>query len=214
MVKGFEIKTETKISTDISTIVEVLRDIGAELKKLSDLPEKERESYKKALKDTYSMLDAVLLMIIRRLGNILFLLDDPNDSNAENRQKNFIAEVLKLGDYNEWRAAERNFRMCNGLVEMRVQVMNRMNSKFWKVIHFRNNWEKLVNHINSMLYNEDAVAQYLRNEFENLSDQARGNSPDITAIQSKVKELKKSLDEIRDQLIKNEIEFSSIWIAS
>jgi hypothetical protein len=93
---------ELKLFTDL---LDALGKVVTRLKVIFDLPKAEQEKYRQTLDETYRLLDTTLNMVIIRLGDILL---KENDSD-------FLHETARLGNFDEWMQAEREFRLCRSL---------------------------------------------------------------------------------------------------
>lgn len=93
---------ELKLFTDL---IDAIGKVAGGLKAIVNLPKAERETICRTLDETYRFIDTTLNMVIIRLGDIH--LQPTNDE--------FLREVARLDNYNEWIQAEREFRLCRSL---------------------------------------------------------------------------------------------------
>jgi hypothetical protein len=190
-----------KISTDLSEIVDLLIKVGAELSSVANIPKEERKEYRETLSGTYIMLDTTLNMIILRLGDIMLKLDSPKHRSEEQ----FIEEVIKLDNYKGWRDANREFCVCGNLDDLMDKLKGKKDSKFWGLFPLKNNWNEMIKHMDKIFTNEREIANYLSIQFKFISEEGRKSSPDIPAIYVQIRDLRNSLDEIRQKLIESEV---------
>lgn len=92
----------TLLFTDL---IDALGKVAGGLKAIVNLPKAERETIRRTLDETYRLIDTTLNMVIIRLGDIQLHTSDDD----------FLREVARLDNYNEWIQAEREFRLCRSL---------------------------------------------------------------------------------------------------
>ncbi len=78
------------------------------IKSLMNLPENERNKYYQTMSDTHKLIDTTLVMVILRLGDVLELQPDE-----------FLIEVTRLNNFDEWYRVERELRLCSQLRRLR-----------------------------------------------------------------------------------------------
>ena len=91
--------------TFFTDLINALGKVATGLKAFVNLPMAERETIRLTLDETYRLIDTTLDIVIIRLGDIQI---QPSDDN-------FLREVARLDNDNEWMQAEREFRLCHRL---------------------------------------------------------------------------------------------------
>ena len=89
-------------------LLNALDKVVTGIKSLMNLSENERNKYYQTMDDTYKLTDTTLIMIIIRLGDILELQNDE-----------FLIEVTRLNNFDEWYRVERELRLCRQLRQTR-----------------------------------------------------------------------------------------------
>ena len=166
-----------------SELIDALDKVVGGLKAVAKLPQTERNKYRQIMDDTYRLIDTTLNMVIIRLGDILLLLPD--------KENEFMQEVMKLDNYAEWIQAEREFRLCKSLREA-LRETETMSGKLTGHISARD-WDALLKQMRSILATEGEVAVFIGQQFNNLANAARNDTPD---------KIKKHAVSMRDALIK------------
>lgn len=178
-------------------MIGALGKIGAGLAAAVDIPKKERDKYRQAMKETYRLIDTHLNMVILRLGDIQLFDDD----------RTFMQEVTKLDNYAEWRNAEREFRLCENL-RATYSEAERLRGK---LVGSRSvqDWDALLEQMRDVFSGEHEAADYISTQFKELADAAWTVRPP-KAVRKQVKDMRDSLIQEREKLIRQETEMYAI----
>ncbi len=84
--------------TLFTDLIDALGKVAAGLRTIVNLPRAERETMRQTLDETSRRVDTTLNMLIIRLGDILLRAADDD----------FLREVARLDNYNEWIQASGN----------------------------------------------------------------------------------------------------------
>ena len=185
---------EIKLFTDL---IDALSKVGAGLKALGALPKQERDKYRQAMKDTYRLIDTSLNMVILRLGDILLLDND----------RAFMQEVATLDNYEGWRNAEREFRLCENLRATHSE-MGTLRSELLGPLSVQD-WDALLEQMQAVFSAEYELAFYISSQFRELAEAAWTVRPPQT-VKQQVRALRESLIQQREKLIQHEVEMYTI----
>lgn len=184
---------ELKLFTDL---IDALGKVVGGLKAIIKLSKAERDAMRRTLDETYRLIDTTLNMVIIRLGDIL--LQASNDD--------FLREVARLDNYNEWMQAEREFRLCRSLrVALRetetlaVRLAGAVSAK---------DWDALLLQMQTTLATEGEVALFIGQQFQQLANDARHAAQDnqrTPAVRDALTAFRASLISERQELIKQEL---------
>lgn len=183
---------ELQLFTDL---IDALSKVSDGLKTLANFPKSERDKYRQILEETYRLIDTTLNMVIIRLGNILYLNDDSE----------FISEIVKLDNFQEWYKAERNFRLCHSL-RASVREMERLATELSGRISIKD-LDRLVQLMHEILASENEVAYYISMKFRELSDfiaNAEPSADKLNQIREHVKHFRSTLIQERQWMIQQE----------
>jgi hypothetical protein len=180
-----------------SDLIDVMGKAAGSLKLLADLPKAERDSIRQTMDETYRLLDTTLNMVIIRLGDIALQSSDAD----------FLQEVAKLDNWNEWMQAEREFRLCRSL-RVAVRETETLGRQLAGRVSVKD-WDSLIQLMQAVLVGEGEVALTIVNQFTTLSDNARialsANQP-AAPLRDSVREFRAALIAERQQLLKQELQ--------
>ena len=189
---------DLKLFTDL---IDALTKVSDGIKALADIPKKEKEMYRQTMADTFRLIDTTLNMVIIRLGDILLLVHD-------NKPAEFMGEVVRLDNYNDWLEAERAFRICASL-RAAVRDTEDLRTKLKGKIAVKD-WDELLHWMNTILLAEGEIALFLSHQFYQLSEAARTGSKPIKQVEQDVRVLRQALIDQRHKLIQKEIDLYSV----
>ena len=178
-------------------LVTALGKVTDGLKAIINLPKTERQKYRNALGEIFTLIDTTLNMVIIRLGDILYLKDDAA----------FLEEIARLDNYEEWLKTERQFRLCQSL-RVAYSEAEHLTSELPGQLSI-GDWEKLLREMGTILRIESGVAFYISAHFRYLAKSAY-NATDPQLIRKQVEEFRNALVQERQQLIQYEIGLYSI----
>lgn len=191
---------DIKLFTDL---IDALGKVGGVIKEIAKLPQGERDRFRKVFGETYLLLNTTLTMVIIRLGDMLF----------KERDGDFVDEVKRLDNFNEWHQAEREFRLCESLRvtladadHLPAKVLGKTSTRDWKA---------LLECMHAVLAGENTAANYITDKFRELADYARATLPTPEAVNSlrqQVQALRNGLLEERRRLIKQEQDILSSFV--
>lgn len=182
-----------KFFTDL---IDALGKVGTGLKALVQLPKTERESIRRTLDETYRLIDTTLNMVIIRLGDVLL---QPSD-------KEFLEEVARLDNYNEWMQAEREFRLCRSL-RVALRETETLSARLAGAVSTKD-WDALLDQMRAILATEGEVALFIGQRFQQLADDARSAAHDTQrtqALRDALAAFRASLVAERQEVIKQEL---------
>lgn len=176
-------------------LLNALEKVVTGIKSLMNLPENERNKYYQTMDDTYKLIDTTLVMVIIRLGDILEFQSDE-----------FLIEVTRLSNYDDWYRAERELRLCRQLRRVRNDTERIRYQLPGKIAV--TDWDSLLKEMQNLLTNEDELAFFLSSKFFELSDFAKTvlrNAQPEKAIRDRVEAFRNSLNAERQRLMRQEL---------
>jgi hypothetical protein len=179
-----------------SDLIDALGKVVGGVKAIVRLPETERASYLKTMDETYMLIETTLNMVLIRLGDILLLPD-----GAE-----FVSEVARLDNYEEWMKAEREFRLCKNL-RASFREMGTLSGRLAGRVSARD-WDTLLDQMHRTLAAEGEVAGIIVQQFEELAKSARSGVSDN--LRERVAAFREALAKERQELIRQEVELYAI----
>jgi hypothetical protein len=182
-----------KLFTDL---IEALGKVTDGLKVIVNLPKAERESIHRTLDETYRLIDTTLNMVIIRLGDIVLQASDDD----------FLREVARLDNYNDWMQAEREFRLCRSL-RVALRETESLAGHLAGAVSAKD-WDALLQQMRAILASEGEVALFIGQQFQQLANDARsaGQNPGlIQSVRYALTAFRASLVAERQELIKQEL---------
>lgn len=179
-----------------SDLIDALGKVAEGIKTLANIPKNEREKYRQVMDDTYRLIDTTLNMVIIRLGDIL-----------HQDEANFLLEVAKLDNYQEWSQVEREFRLCLSL-RVALREMETLSGKLVGKMSTKD-WDALLNQLRSILGAEDDVANFIAMRLSVLAGSVINVAPGTQAsstVRNQVTAFREGLKKERQLLIQQEIE--------
>lgn len=179
-----------------SDLIDLMGKAADSLKSLADLPKAQRDSIRQTMDESYRLLDTTLNMVIIRLGDIA------HQSDAE-----FLQEVSKLDNWNEWLQAEREFRLCRSL-RVAVRETETLGRQLAGRVSVKD-WDSLILLMQAVLVGEGEVALTIVNQFTTLSGNARiAQSTNLSTapLRDSVREFRAALIAERQKLLKQELQ--------
>lgn len=182
-----------KLFTDL---IEALGKVTDGLKVIVNLPKDKRESIHRPLDETYRLIDTTLNMVIIRLGDIVLQASDDD----------FLREVARLDNYNDWMQAEREFRLCRSL-RVALRETESLAGHLAGAVSAKD-WDALLQQMRAILASEGEVALFIGQQFQQLANDARsaGQNPGlIQSVRYALTAFRASLVAERQELIKQEL---------
>jgi hypothetical protein len=175
-------------------VIDALAKAGDILKAVVGYPKGHRDKIRETLDETYRLLDTTLNMVIIRLGDIRLKDEDE-----------LLKEAARLGNYEAWMNAEREFRLCTSL-RGAIREMETVLGEFSGRVSTKD-WESLLGQMRAILKSEYEVAQFIAEQFNKLaSDASRAKgTAEAHAIGDALREFRESLIAEREKLIKQEL---------
>jgi cysteinyl-tRNA synthetase len=173
--------------------------------RISQLPTNERQYYRRAVSETYRVLDNAVGLPIEKLTQIERIQDDIT----------FVNEVRNLYSFTEWRNKEREVKLCEPLQEVAGEL-DAMVTKFKDKFAIRDRNE-LRNLIEQLRTERVGVAMLIRSSMESLSstaDEVDNSFEHYQKLRGDLKHKLKALDKIRQELTDSEIKFQDALSAS
>lgn len=187
--------------TLIKELIEAIGKVAAGVKTIVNLPKAEREKVRQTLEQTYRLIDTTLNMLIIRLGDI----------QLHSTDSDFLGDVTRLDNFNEWMKAEREFRLCHSL-RVSLREMETLAGRLAGAVSI-NDWDALLRHMRAILGTEGQLADVICQQFRQLATDARNAGQDSQRIQSVrdgVDTLRASLVKERQVLIRQELELYDV----
>ncbi|OPY36394.1 MAG: hypothetical protein A4E35_01933 [Methanoregula sp. PtaU1.Bin051] len=175
-----------------SDLADALGKVVSALNSLADIPPKERDKYRQTFNETYRLLDTVLNIVIIKLGEIRDIQDPAV----------FTSEVSRLDNNQEWLQNQRDFRLCYNL-HVTCREARSLPKKLVGKISV-NDWNALLEQIESVFQSETSVADQISNFFKELAENSQNQPPDI--VKKQVNAFRDALIKERQKLIKDELE--------
>ena len=189
---------ELKLFTDL---IDALGKVVAQVKAFTSFSRAQRDKYRLVMEDTCRLIDTTLNMVIIRLGDIL----------AADKEQDFMQEVIRLDNYDDWINAEREFRLCKSL-RIAVRETETLSNKIAGAVSTAD-WEALLSLMHGTLVTEGEVALFISVRFRALAETARSSTrtlSEITELKKNVSIFRNLLIKERQELIRQEIELYSI----
>jgi len=180
-----------------SDLIDALGKVMSGLKTITNLPKAERDQYRATIEDTFRLIDTTLNMVIIRLGDI----------QLEQNKNEFLNEVMKLDNWDEWLKVEREFRLCRSL-RVAVREADDLIGKLRSKVSTKD-WELVLELMRGTLCAEHEVAEYVGDQFRDLANAARltnGHTQDIQTIRAQVQDFRDAMNGERRNLIRLESE--------
>lgn len=177
-------------------LIDALGKVAGGLKAIVNLPKAERETIRGTLDETYRLIDTTLNMVIIRLGDIVLQASDDD----------FLREVARLDNYNEWMQAEREFRLCRSL-RVTLRETETLAGRLAGAVSAKD-WDALLQQMQTILATEGEVALFISQQFQQLAIDARSAEQDSERTQSvrdALAAFRASLVAERHKLIKQEL---------
>ena len=181
-----------KLFTDL---IDALSKVAGGLKAIVNLPKTERDAIRRTLDETYRLIDTTLNMVIIRLGDIQLQSSDDD----------FLREVARLDNYNEWLQAEREFRLCRSL-RVALRETETLASGLTGTVSAKD-WDALLQQMRAILATEGEVALFIGQQFQQLANDARNATRDnqrTPTVRDALTAFRTSLIAERQQLISQE----------
>jgi len=177
-------------------LIDALGKVGTGLKAMVQLPKTEREAIRRMLDETYRLIDTTLNMVIIRLGDIQLHTSDDD----------FLREVVRLDNYNEWMQAEREFRLCRSL-RVALRETETLAGRLAGAMSTKD-WDALLQQMRSILATEGEVAVFIGQQFQRLANDARSATRDnqrTPTVRDALTAFRAALIAERQELIKQEL---------
>jgi hypothetical protein len=179
----------------IEGIVSQFISIG---ERISKLPSKERQFYRKAVSETYRVLDNALGLPIEKLSQMQSIQDNTA----------FVNELRLLDSFTKWRDKEREVKLCEPLQEVTGEI-DAMATKIKDKFAIRDK-DALRNLIEQLRQERNGVAYLIRSSMEDLSRLAYeidNSSEYYQQLREASRNKRKALDDIRQELRDSEMRF-------
>jgi hypothetical protein len=179
-----------------TNLIDALGKVASGLKAIVNLPKAERETMRRTLDETYRLIDTTLNMVIIRLGDIqLQAIDD-----------DFLREVARLDNYNEWMQAERELRLCRSL-RIALRETETAAGRLAGAVSTKD-WDALLQQMQAILATEGEVALFISQQFQQLANDARCTEQEpgrTQSVRDALAAFRASLITERQELIKQEL---------
>jgi hypothetical protein len=181
--------------------IEIFSDMINALKeivKLADIPEKEREYYRRVEGDTFTVLYSAISLVQNRLGRLL-QIDD---------QDVFIRELRGLDNLDEWINIERDVRLCDKM-DAAGREMQGLSRKIKGRIAIQS-WRDFTLFTARVIGHEETLANFINDSLSHLarmSDAAARSSTGYERARDAVRETRDAVDKERRILMLIEREF-------
>ena len=190
---------EIKIFSDA---IDALEKVAKAVIALQSIPKQERQRYKAAVKDSYALMNSAVNLVFLRLGDILLL-----DKKGE-----FLKEVRRLDNAQEWLQLERDVRLCNKLRDVHGEIDNFVLSRMIIRLGSRD-WDKVRQLVDELLEREGTLADYLSASLRKLARQASvatRSSQEYANLRRSVTQTRRVVERERQRLIASELEFIKV----
>ena len=189
---------------ELSAMINSVMELGKAAVALKDVPDKQREHYREIIDETYSLLDSALMLIIRRLGDLLLI--------EETDKARFANELKRLDNYGEWEQLERDVRLCRPL-RAASREMESIHTKLKDKISIkdRESLDHLIRYI--LREGEGSLANFISSSLYELStklDEACDRSEVYKRAIDAVHKTRDTLREERKRLIQSQVDFYNI----
>lgn len=187
---------EIKIFSDA---IDALEKVAKAVIALKNIPKQERQRYKEAVKDSYTLMNSAVNLVFLRLGDILLL-----DTKGE-----FLKEVRRLDNTQEWLQLERDVRLCNKLREVHGEIDNFVLTRMLVRLGSRD-WDNVRQLVDELLEREGTLADYISASLKKLAGQASAasrSSREYASLRRIVTRTRGVLEKERQRLIASELEF-------
>jgi hypothetical protein len=167
--------------------------------RIARLPTNERQYYRKAVSETYRVLDNAIGLPIEKLTSMLVIQDNTT----------FVNELQLLDSFTKWRDKEREVKLCEPLQEVAGEI-EATATKFKDKFSIRDR-DELRNLIEQLRQDRNGVAYQIRSSMESLSNMAYdidNSSADYQKAKEALRNKIKTLDIVRQELHESELRFS------
>ena len=187
---------------ELSGMISSVIELGKAAVALKDVPVEQRKHYRDIIDETYSLLDSALMLLIRRLGDLLLI--------AEKDKAKFADELKRLDNFQEWEQLERNVRLCRPLREAAAE-MDSLQTKLKNKISLKDQQtlQRLINYV--LRQGEASLAEFLSRSLYDLASirlEEPGKASEV--YNNAVAAVRKKRDELkleRRKLIESQIRF-------
>lgn len=188
----------------LSDMVGSAIELGGAAAALKYVPEERRKHYREVIEETFSLLDSALMLIVRRLKDILLI--------AESDKARFADELKRLDNIEEWEQLERDVRLCRSL-RIASREMDSLQAELKDRISIKDR-ETLRYLIQIVLREgEGSLAQFISSSLYSLSNKlnAAGEPSEVYArAVEAVRKTRDSLLEERNKLVQAQMRFFEI----
>ncbi len=187
---------EVKIFTDV---IDALERVGKAAVAIKNIPETQRKRISEAVEDSFTLLNSAINLVLLRLDDLLL-----EDSRSE-----FINDLKRLGNNQEWRELERDVRLCRKLRELHGEI----SSFAIKTIPLRvgsRDWANVRVLVDEILEGEGELADFIGRKLSNLSalaEQANLSNDGYKKTIASIKRVERRLRKDRQRLLASEISF-------
>lgn len=180
--------------------IDVISKIWNGFKKISNIPPENRKFYREQFRETLTLIDSALVMMIVRLGDLLALAKD-------DKRQEFSNEIGRLDNVSEWIEIEREFRICRNL-RIAKSEMRGIIDKF-KINVSVSNRDLFEESFGKIFALEEELGYYIGDSLKHLSamkDMPLGSEEDLDKVVEEITKFREFLKTERDELILLEIE--------
>ena len=188
---------DIKLFTDLYN---ALRNVVTDLMTIVNLPKVQRDQYRRVIDETFRFIDTTLNIVIYQLGNIMQMEDD----------QDFLREVSKLDNNQEWAQRERIFGLCNNL-HVTFREADTLSGRLGG--HSLRDWDTLLREMSYFFQAEEYTGHHISQQLRVLASQAWDarnaplNAETIRTIRERVAAARETLIQQREDLIRQEHAF-------
>lgn len=169
-----------------SDAYKTLKSVFADAKALLNIPGEEREKYRRALDETFTLLDSGILLVYSRLGDILIAARQDNSDGGRNH---LVKQLAALGNVEAWETLNRDVRLCRNLRETSREMeglFRRLRGKL--SVQDQAGLELLIR---ALLEGEGRLADWIGLKLQSLSaltDKAKSNPDQVIKVLENTRE--------------------------
>jgi hypothetical protein len=182
-----------------SDVIDAIEKIANALVALKNIPVRKRQKIQDAVKDSFTLLNSAVNIVLHRLGDISY---HESDSDFRN-------DLRRLDNLEEWRDLEREMRMCRSLREVHGEIDGFTLSLMPLRLGSRD-WHQVRTLVDQVLEREGELADYISRALRRLAaraDSAVLSTREYQSARRAVIRARKALEAERQHLLTAELSF-------
>ena len=182
-----------------SDVIDAIEKIANALVALKNIPVRKRQKIQDAVKDSFTLLNSAVNIVLHRLG----------DTSYHESDTDFRNDLRRLDNLEEWRDLEREMRMCRSLREVHGEIDGFTLSLMPLRLGSRD-WDQVRTLVDQVLEREGELADYISRALKRLAaraDSAVLSTREYQSARRAVIRARKALEAERQHLLTAELSF-------